>query len=182
MTSAVDGGEWKCQDNVLIWITNRLFWHILVILSFLIRRYITCAIYITNSMEQSPSSELNTYSGSEEIARLLWNPNVHYHVHNSLSLFPILRHMTPVHTFPPCLRNIHSNIIISSTFKSPEWSFPFKFSDQKFVCISHLSHGCYMHHLSHYPWFDHPNNIWWSVQVMKQFEWCCWINQETSNL
>jgi hypothetical protein len=28
------------------------------------------------------------------------------------------------------------------------------------------SHACYIHHPSH-PLFDHPNNIWWSVQVMK---------------
>jgi hypothetical protein len=24
-----------------------------------------------------------------------------------------------------------------------------------------------MPHPSHTPWFDHPNNIWWSIQVMK---------------
>jgi hypothetical protein len=35
------------------------------------------------------------------------------------------------------------------------------------VCISHLSHTCYMSHAPHHPWFVHPNNIWWSVQVMK---------------
>jgi len=30
-----------------------------------------------------------------------------------------------------------------------------------------ISIVCYMPHPSHPPWFDHPNNIWWSVQVMK---------------
>jgi hypothetical protein len=25
----------------------------------------------------------------------------------------------------------------------------------------------YMLHLSHYPWFDHPNNIWWRTQIME---------------
>jgi hypothetical protein len=33
--------------------------------------------------------------------------------------------------------------------------------------VSHLSHTCYMPRPSHLPWFDHPNNIWWSLEVMK---------------
>jgi hypothetical protein len=35
-----------------------------------------------------------------------------------------------------------------------------KFSDQNCVCISHLSHACYIHRPSHPPSFDHANNIW----------------------
>jgi hypothetical protein len=50
---------------------------------------------------------------------------------------------------------------------STEWSLPFRFSDQNCVSTSHLSHTCCMHRSSHPPWCDHPNNIWWSVQVMK---------------
>jgi hypothetical protein len=30
-----------------------------------------------------------------------------------------------------------------------------------------VSNSCYMSHPSHPPWFDHPNNIWWTVQIMK---------------
>jgi hypothetical protein len=47
---------------------------------------------------------------------------------------------------------------------SSELSLPFRFFNQNIVCISHLSHACYISRLSHRPWFDHPNNIWriWS--------------------
>jgi hypothetical protein len=43
---------------------------------------------ITYSMEQSPSSEANQFSASQEIPLILWNQNGHYRVYKShLSLF-----------------------------------------------------------------------------------------------
>jgi hypothetical protein len=30
-------------------------------------------------------------------------------------------------------------------------------------------HACYIPFSSHLPWFDLPNNIWWSIQVTKLF-------------
>jgi hypothetical protein len=47
------------------------------------------------------------------------------------------------------------------------WSLPFRLPNWNFVSISHPSHARYMPRPFHPPSFDRPNNIWWSVQVMK---------------
>jgi hypothetical protein len=60
-------------------------------------------IKLTYSTEQGPSWEANSHSASQEIPRLLWNPKVRFHVHNSPPL--VLYSHTP--NFP----KIHSNII-----------------------------------------------------------------------
>jgi len=99
---------------------------------------------LTNSAKQSPSSEPNSHPATQEISRLLWNPKVHYRVHNSLPPIPILRQMNLVHSCPHYFSNIISSIVIPSTPKSSEWSLPFGYSDQNFVCIYHLSHPCYI--------------------------------------
>jgi len=46
----------------------------------------------------------------------------------------------PIHTFLPYLPKIHSNISLPSTLRFSAWSLPFRFPDQNFVCISHLTH------------------------------------------
>jgi hypothetical protein len=58
-------------------------------------------------------------------------------------------------------------IFYSSSPRSSKWSPPLMLSSQTFVYISHLSHAIYMPRQSPPPWFDHPNNIWWRVQIMK---------------
>jgi len=61
-----------------------------------------------NSIEQSPSSESNSHSDSQGIPRLLRNSKVHYCVHNSPPLVPILTKKHLVHTLPPYFPNSHS--------------------------------------------------------------------------
>jgi hypothetical protein len=39
--------------------------------------------YVTSSIYQSPSSEANSHSASQDISHLLRNPKFHYHVHKS---------------------------------------------------------------------------------------------------
>jgi hypothetical protein len=52
-------------------------------------------------------------------------------------------------------------------FRPSGWSLPSRFSNQNTECISHPFHVYYMSYSSHPHWFDHPNNVWWSIQVMK---------------
>jgi hypothetical protein len=45
--------------------------------------------------------EANSHSACKEIPRLLWSPKVHYRVHKSSPLVPVLGQMHPAHIFPP---------------------------------------------------------------------------------
>jgi len=74
--------------------------------------------------------------------------------------------MNPLHTFPPYLPKIHFNITFPYLRRSSEWSLSFGFSDSYFVFISHVSYSYSMPCRFHPPCFDHPSNIWSSVQVM----------------
>jgi len=76
-------------------------------------------------MKQSPSSEANTHSASQEIPRLSWNQTFHYRVHKRPPLIPILSQMHPVHTCLPYFLNIHFNIVfwvsLCCAFKQVLW-------------------------------------------------------------
>ena len=56
---------------------------------------------LTYVIWHSPSWEANRFSASQEIPRILWNPNVHYRFHNSPPPVPILSQIDPVHTPHP---------------------------------------------------------------------------------
>jgi len=91
-------------------------------------------------MQESLSWHANSHIGSQEILRLLCTPKIHYRVHKSPPLVPILSQMYLIHNFPPYFPEIFSNIILTPP-RSSEWSRPFWFSNQKFVSTCHLSYA-----------------------------------------
>jgi len=63
-----------------------------------VRNYHYLLIYF---MEPSPSWEVNWFSASQEIPRILWNPNVHYRSHKCPPPVRILSQLDPIHTPHP---------------------------------------------------------------------------------
>jgi hypothetical protein len=66
---------------------------------------------LTNYMELNPSSEPASCAASEEFPSILCNPKVHYRLHKSPLLVPILSQINPVHTVLSYLSMIHFNTI-----------------------------------------------------------------------
>ena len=64
------------------------------------------------STEQSLSWEANRFSASQEIPSILWNPKVHYLIHNCTPPVPVLSKLDPVHT--PHSTSWRSILILSS--------------------------------------------------------------------
>jgi hypothetical protein len=86
-------------------------------------------------MELSPSLEATNCEPTQELPRILWNPKVHYRVHNSPPLVPILSQINPIQTIPSYLSKIHFNIVHPLTPWSTQWSLSVWLSHQYPVCI-----------------------------------------------
>ena len=119
----------------------------------------------TNSMEQAPSWEANKSSASHEIPCIVWNAKVYYHIHKTPPPNPVLSQISRVHKTPSHFLKIHFNISLL-TPRSSLWSLSFRCPHQIPVCASHVSHTCHMSCPS-LSSFDHQNNIWWGVQIIK---------------
>jgi len=67
--------------------------------------------------------------------------------------------MHPTHNFSPTSFPV---ILILSSYLSPALlnGLPIRFSAQ-------ILYAFLISYASHPSWFDHPNSIWWSMQVMK---------------
>ena len=100
-------------------------------------------------MEQSPTSEANRLSASQEIPRILWKPKVHSRIHKCPPPVPILSQLDPLHTATSHFLKIHLNIILSYTPESPQWSLSPSFPHRKPVYASPLPHTRYMPRPSH---------------------------------
>ena len=120
----------------------------------------------TNSIEHSPPCKANRSSSNWEIPCIVWNQKVHYHIYKSLPPVPILSQINPVHAFQSHSLKIRFNIILPSMPRSSNLSLYLGSPHQNTVCTCHACHMCYMPCPSNSSWFDHPNIIWWAVQII----------------
>jgi hypothetical protein len=91
--------------------------------------------------------------------------DVHYRVHKSPLLDPILSQTNPVRNLSPHFCKIHFNIILSSMPTSSKRLLSFRVSYQNVPGF--LSCSCYMPLPRHRPWSDHSNTTSRGVQLMK---------------
>jgi hypothetical protein len=123
---------------------------------------------VTNSMELSPSSETDSCAATQELLRVLRNPNIHYHVHKNPQLVVILSQINPVHTttfyFPKAILILSTHVHIDL----PNGLFPSGFPTEIYTRSSSFN-SRYISCPSHPPWLHHYNYTWWRVQVMKLF-------------
>ena len=98
-----------------------------------------------NFMELNPSLVASRSSASQET---LWNPKVHYSIHNNPPPVPVLSHINPAHASPSCFLNIHFNIILPSKPRPSQLSLSLRCPQPNPLCHSPVPHTCLMCNIS----------------------------------
>jgi hypothetical protein len=93
---------------------------------------------LSNSMEPI-SWQANIRPATQEIPNIVCNPKLHYCVHKSPPLIPILSQINPVHTTTSYLSKLHFNIVLVFQTVSFLLAFPPK------PCIHCSSPPCMLH-------------------------------------
>jgi hypothetical protein len=75
-------------------------------------------------MELSPSWEATNRSATQEFPNIYLTPKVHFRVHKSPPLVPILSQMNPVHTTSSYLSKFHFNLSSYLHLRLPSGLFP----------------------------------------------------------
>ena len=94
---------------------------LMVLIQYKERAHLCNEYWVTNYIVQTPW-KASSSSASQEIPHILWNPSVHYHLHNSSPPVPFLSCTNPVHAIPKNVCEIHFNITLTSTPRSSKWS------------------------------------------------------------
>ena len=110
---------------------------------------------LSSSIKQSPSSEANMSSPSQETPHILWKSTAIARACDQLLSWAI-----SIQSIPPShFLKIYFNVILQFMPKSSKWSFSLRFPHQNPVCTSRVSHAWYLSHASYSSWFYHRSNI-----------------------
>jgi len=107
-------------------------------------------------MQQSLSYKANQFTASQDIRRTVWNPKVHYYVHNRQPPVSIPSQINPVHASPSHFLMIHFKITHPSMPRSPKWT----------LSLVSCPHTYHLPRPSHSSIFNHPNDTWRGVQTI----------------